>query len=902
MREMFDVRRPRDRGAARLQWRRVIGEFLTGRRAALVLPGILAAALILFPFWSGNGYWMLEVPLILCLALVVSGANLSFGFAGELQLGQVFMFAVGAYVPMILAVHGITTDVVALMLIGGALAVVVGSLVSVPALRIGGWSLAMASFFLVITIPDLTSIFIKYTGGLNGLSGIPNPTLFGSTLGQTGLFEVTAVTTVLWFVCYRNLVTSRYGVVFRVLRESPILTKSLGFSAFRLKTSVYALGALPAGIAGCLYGYLTLVLEPSTFGLNLGIGVVAASLFGGAESVYGVFFGAAVLQLGPEKSAAFASYSPVIYGLFLVVAAVLLRGGIAGLGKRGLSRAARWIAPEIENGPPASSARSGGAGITNRLVGRRDPASADTGDQMAALTRVKGKRLEIDGVNKMFGGVKALAGVSLTAEPGEITALIGSNGSGKTTLLNVICGYAVPQAGSVKLNDREISRLKPNEIARLGIGRTFQTPMIPRGVCVRDVVASGRYAGDQIGFYASILRLPQYWRAQRADRREATALLDLVDLTDVANQEAASLPLGTRRLVEVVRALSAEPGVVLLDEPASGLNDEEIERLARLVERLADAGATVIVIEHNFRFIKRISHTVHVLHLGQLIASGTVEAVTKDPQVIESYLGKAPALSAAATGQFHGDRVLVPVDASCEPLLVVDSVESGYGDLRVLRGVSLTVAPGSIEVVLGRNGVGKTTLLSNLAGLLPAWKGSITLAGKHVARFAPYRRAAAGIVLVQEGKRIFRQRTVWQNVMLGTHTLQLSRTDRDALCREVLADFPMLGNRLRERAGGLSGGQQQMLAIAQALAGRPKVLLLDEPSAGLAPAIVDDLFIRLRSLADKGLSIVLVEQLADKAIAIADHVTLLDGGRVVAHGAPAEFADADKLKGAYFGV
>ena len=137
-------------GMARVQWRRDLAGFLTGGRAALILPCVLAAALILFPFWSGNAYWMLEIPLILCLALVVSGVNLSFGFAGELQLGQVFMFAVGAYVPMILATHGITTDVLALMLIGGALAVVVGAFVSIPALRIGGWSLAMASFFLVI--------------------------------------------------------------------------------------------------------------------------------------------------------------------------------------------------------------------------------------------------------------------------------------------------------------------------------------------------------------------------------------------------------------------------------------------------------------------------------------------------------------------------------------------------------------------------------------------------------------------------------------------------------------------------------------------------------------------------------------------------------------------------------
>jgi branched-chain amino acid transport system permease protein len=887
--------KPQTSGASP-KWRRGLAEFLLGRRASLLVPCILAAALILFPYWSGSGYWMAEIPLILCLAMVVSGVNLSFGFAGELQLGQVFMFAVGAYIPMILAVRGETSDIVLLMAIGGLVAVAVGVVVALPSLRIGGWSLAMASFFLVITIPDLTSIFIKYTGGLNGLSGIPNPTLFGTNLSAKGLFEVTAIVTVIWFACYRNLVTSRYGVVFRILRESPVLTKSLGFSTLRLKTRLYALGALPAGIAGCLYGFLTLVLEPTTYGLALGIGTVAASLFGGTESVYGVFFGAAVLQLGPEKSASFASYAPVVYGGFLIVAAIFLRGGISRLGKLGLVRVAGLVDPEISSRPRSVGDESG---AISRLAGRH-VASEAAPKGTTALAQINGKHLEVSDVDMAFGGVKALKGVSLAAAPGEVTALIGSNGSGKTTLLNVICGYARPQGGSVTLDGAEILRRKPHQIARMGIGRTFQTPTIPRGVSVRDAVASGRYANDHVGFLPTILRLPRLWRAQRADTREAMALLDLVGLRDVADVEATSLPLGTRRLVEVVRSLCSEPGVVLLDEPASGLNEEEVERLAQIVTRLKDAGATVVVIEHNFRFISRISQTVHVLHLGELIASGTADEIAEHRQVIESYLGEPSADRSREGAQVGPESILRP-ERPHEPLLVVDSLESGYGDLKVLRGVSLKVPAGSIEVVLGRNGVGKTTLLSNLAGLLPTWKGSASLAGKAVGRTPPYRRAALGIVLVQEGKRIFRQRTVWQNVMLGTYSLKLTRKERDALCNEVLSNFPMLTGRLAERAGGLSGGQQQMLAIAQALAARPKVLLLDEPSAGLAPTIVDELFGRLRSFADDGLSILLVEQLAEKAIAIADHVTVLDAGQVVAEGLPEEFHDSSKLEAAYFG-
>ena len=164
----------------------------------------------------------------------------------------------------------------------------------------------MASFFLVILIPDLASNLSKYTGGLNGLTNIPYPEIFGNTLGPVGLYEVTAIVTVIWFTCYRNLITSRYGVVFRVMRTSPVLAQSLGYSNFGLKTTVYALGAFPAGVAGCLFGYVSLIVQPGQFSLTLCIGAVAASVLGGSESVYGIFLGAALLQLGPEESVSFA--------------------------------------------------------------------------------------------------------------------------------------------------------------------------------------------------------------------------------------------------------------------------------------------------------------------------------------------------------------------------------------------------------------------------------------------------------------------------------------------------------------------------------------------------------------------------------------------------------------------
>ena len=332
----------------------------------------------------------------------------------------------------------------------------------------------------------------------------------------------------------------------------------------------------------------------------------------------------------------------------------------------------------------------------------------------------------------------------------------------------------------------------------------------------------------------------------------------------------------------------------------------------------ARAGASVVLIEHNFGFVGRISDTVHVLHLGRLIASGSAGEVSADPRVIESYLGDAKTAGETKTDGGPktdagvGVGVGVDMDAagaaaltaagSGAALLEVHDLVSGYGDLQVLRSLSLELRPGRIEVVLGRNGVGKTTLLSTISGQLRTWSGTIVLDGSDIRRQPAYRRAASGIALVQEGKRIFRNRTIMENVVLGTRPLKLSRGERRALCESVLEQFPVLRDRAGERAGGLSGGQQQMLAIATALASRPRVLLLDEPSAGLAPAIVTDLFRRTRALADEGLAVLLVEQLARQALEIADHVTVMDEGRVTHSGDPSEFNDLRELQEAYFGA
>ncbi|WP_255622306.1 ATP-binding cassette domain-containing protein [Pseudonocardia sp. DSM 110487] len=585
------------------------------RLPSWLLPLVLAVLLVAAP-WLGISAGARRLLMLSCiLALVASGLNLSFGYAGELALGQAAMYATGAYLSGYLAMN-LVNDLAVLIVLSAVAALVVGLISGVPGLRLGGWSLAMTSFFLVLLVPQFIDLLEHYTGGAVGMVGIPDPHLFGRELSNVGLYVVVAVVTVGWFALVRNLITSRHGIAFQVLRASPVLASSLGISVYRLKLTAYAVGAIPAGIAGALFAFVDQYLAPHTFGFTMAVTVLAASILGGSMSVYGPLVGAAAMQYGPLRSTDFEQYSQIVYGIFLIIAGTLVANGLAGLARAAIARVeARW-----------------------------ETATAPSGSGAGQLPPLVGARLEVVEVRKRFGGLHALRGVSLTAEPGRITALIGPNGSGKTTLLNMICGYYRTDAGSIRIggsdNDGgDITGLPTHRVARAGVARTFQTPLFPRHISVREAVAAAAYAPRYVGMLASILRLPAHRRAAAADRADVTEVLRLVGVEHLADAEAASLPLGTRRLLEVARALMSRPKVLLLDEVASGLDEDEIERLAELIRKIRDAGPAVILVEHNFRLVLELADTIFVLAQGELVASGTPREIENHPRVLAEYLG-----------------------------------------------------------------------------------------------------------------------------------------------------------------------------------------------------------------------------------------------------------------------
>ena len=601
-------------------------------RSARPLMMLGLGVLVLVAPWLGLGdYWSRQFILIAILALVVSGLNISLGYAGELALGQVALYAVGAYVTGYLAVSQGVTDILLCLLaaIGGA--IVVGFVSGIPGLRLGGWSLAMVTFFLVIIIPNVLDLLSSQTGGALGLSGIPIPTIFGAQLVGDGFYVFVIAVTIIWFAIFRNLIGSSHGDAFLVLKQSPILAATLGISVYRLKLLAYVVGAIPAGIAGVLFAFLSAYISPSSFAFALAFTILTASVVGGSQSIYGAIFGAAVLQLGPERIASFQNYSLIVYGAFLVVAGLVFSDGVAGLIRSGLSQARRrgWLAgaaPTDAVGP---------------LAGAEAAVSAPVDPTAASIGELAGEALSVTNLRKDFGGLTAVDDVTLEAVPGEVTALIGPNGSGKTTLLNLVCGFYRPTSGSVRLGQVELGGLAPYRSARAGVARTFQTPLIPKGMRARAFVATGRYVSHRVSMSASILRLPSFWRGSHHSDAEALRLLALLGIAHVADSEVVSLPLGTRRLVEVARALAAEPKVFLFDEVGSGLDEEDIHRLEEAIELIRRAGGTVVLVEHNFPLVLKIADRIHVLSQGSLIASGTPAEIQAYRRVLEEFTGSS---------------------------------------------------------------------------------------------------------------------------------------------------------------------------------------------------------------------------------------------------------------------
>jgi ABC-type branched-subunit amino acid transport system ATPase component len=492
--------------------------------------------------------------------------------------------------------------------------------------------------------------------------------------------------------------------------------------------------------------------------------------------------------------------------------------------------------------------------------------------------------LIIKDLDVRFGGVHAVKSVSFSACAGQVTSLVGPNGAGKSTVVNLICGFYRPGTGSVSLGETEITRLSAHICAKRGVARTFQTAQLfsrlPVGANVAIAAACGELGG--VGYFSAGDFLGY------AD--EVYSLLQLVGYSGSLDAPAEALPHVDRRLVEIARALALKPAVLALDEPAAGLDDADKRRLASVLKKIAQSGVAVLLIEHDMDLVMSVSDHIVVLDAGAKIAEGKPFEIRANAAVKKAYLGD---------GTRTPLRASVEKSAKGERVLRASSLDAGYGANLVLRSVSLDVRRGETIAILGANGAGKTTLLRTLAGLNAARAGQIQFKGVDISKCDAEDRAQTGLVLVPEGRQLFPELSVMDNLLLGaTHRAQ-AEARHDA--EELLARFPKLDSRRNQRAGLLSGGEQQMLAIARGLIAKPQVLMLDEPSLGLAPFVVEEVYAWLASLQKGDLTILIADQLAPLALALASRSYVLQGGRIVYEGESARLASDPSLFGAYLG-
>jgi ABC-type branched-subunit amino acid transport system ATPase component/ABC-type branched-subunit amino acid transport system permease subunit len=832
-----------------------------GRERTLAALALLAvatvAALVGAGALSRNG---LNIAATLFVYIALAEAwNILAGLSGQVSLGVGAFVGAGAYAMGLVMVHagfGLLAGLVVAAGAGGLL----GLILTVPLLRLRGDYFAVGTLAAALAL-QAWLLNWDFAGGSTGLSlpvaGIPS---------LAGLYYLGLAVGVLGIGAAVLVRGSRFGLRLLAIREHEEAAATLGVNTWRMRAAALVLSSVLMGLAGGAFALMQLSFEPTGMvGMNWTIWALMMVVIGGFGTITGPIIGAVfVYYVVATELASYPTLGLFIEGALLIIIVRFAPRGIVPLVvdgiKAGLARRRR-----AHPGQPRPAGTAAGTG----------PAARPPGRTVRPLT--------VQHLVKHFGNVVATDQVSFRVEPGEAVGLIGPNGSGKSTLLKLIAGIETPDSGSVALGDTVLTGREPHLVSRLGIAVAMQVPRPFPDLTVQENVR---------------LAAGHHTRQRGGEHQTAGEVLELCGLRQRAHAKAGSLGLLDLKRLEFARALATDPAVILLDEVAAGLVGAELAEVIALIKRVNATGRSVIVVEHVQQVISEVVDRVLVLSSGKLIAAGTPAEIAANAEVAEVYYG---ARAAGAPAPVRATAAAAAAGALAPPpvLLELDNVSAGYGALLALRDVNLAIRQTDIVSVLGANGAGKSTLAATVSGQVRARRGTIRFDGHPVTRTLAYDRARQGICLCPEGRGIFTGLTVAENLLLGV-PLRRRRGDIAAGLDRVYEILPVLRSRAGQRAGSLSGGEQQMLAIGRALLMSPRLLICDELSLGLAPKIAEELYGVLQRVNKSGVAILLIEQNVHRALEICTTAYVLNRGQVTYTGPPGELRDESLLDAAYF--
>ena len=810
----------------------------------VALPPVLLAA----------GLTWDNATVVVILAMTAMALNLLVGYTGLVSFGHSAWFGIGGYAAALAQKHlfpgGIVLPILFAVGFTALLALAVGFLI----LRRRGVYFSLLTLALCALTFAIAFRWTAVTGGEGGLGGLERHRLGPFDLNDHlsyYVFVAAIAFAAVWAM--HRFVRSPFGHVLVAIRENEQRTTFVGYDTARYKLLAFVLSTTITALAGSLLVFLHRLAAAESTTVAFSGEMLAMVVIGGMRSFLGPALGVLFYLMFRELFSIVTANWLLWFGLVFVGFVIFSPTGLVGIA----GKIHRRLRP-----PPEESAAMSRRQITEGL-----PLPAFLRPAAAG-----GTVLQVEGVDKAFGGIRAVNSASLTVEAGQVHALIGPNGAGKTTTFNLISGMFAPDRGSVRLHGRPIHGLSPDRICHQGLSRSFQITNLFKGLSIEENL--------RLALQARHAARWDFWRDvdhYRDIAAETAELMRFLGLTGIERTLGGDLSYGGQRLVDLGIALGSKPQVLLLDEPLAGLAAAERERVSRLVRSIAQQ-VPVLIVEHDIDRVLGFSQRVTVMNQGEVLMCGSPAEVRDDRRVQQVYTGSG---TPPVTGRSTAAGAEQPL------VLSFEKVNAFYGKSHILNDATLDVRRGEIVALLGRNGAGKSTLLKALCGLLPPASGRVVFEGRDIAGLPAPEIARLGIGYVPQGRGLFAGMTVAENLALGRLARRTDGQTGTVWSEDRIYEiFPRLKERRHVAADYLSGGEQQMAAVARALSGNVRLLLLDEPFEGLAPAVVQELFTVFDRLRQE-LPIVIVEHNLDLVLALADRVFALERGAVF-HSGPAE--------------